>query len=208
MLEGNGEDGDAQFCVVNGREKQAIERWLGGRGNGFMPMFASIRMAYKDFDGSSLYPTLGVDHTLPHHRTINNTFTFLPAQAQYPVWYFFYGTLADIPTLSHVLSVSEAEVPDLRPATVEGGLMKTWGDGKYNALVDGPMGACLEGSAYLVCSKEDEDALRRYETDNYEVVRCMILVDGKKEVMGCTFRFCGTVDVDEGTGVLKSSIPR
>jgi hypothetical protein len=43
-------------------------------------------------------------------------------------------------------------------------------------------------------SKEYEDALRGYETDNYEVVRCTISIEGGKMVKGCTFRFVGTID--------------
>jgi hypothetical protein len=42
-------------------------------------------------------------------------------------------------------------------------------------------------------SEEHEDALRRYETCAYEVVRCLIEMDGMR-VKGCTFRFVGETD--------------
>ena len=48
------------------------------------------------------------------------------------------------------------------------------------------------GSAYQVSSKEHEDALRIYETENYEVVRCMIAM-ADEVVHGLTFRFVGPV---------------
>jgi hypothetical protein len=55
--------------------------------------------------------------------------------------------------------------------------MKMWGMGKHNALVDQPETNCLEGSAYLVRWEEPEDRLRKYETEAYEVVRCLIEMD-------------------------------
>lgn len=43
-----------------------------------------------------------------------------PAQHEYPVWYFFYGSLADHGILSRVLGVS-GDCPVLKPASVAGG---------------------------------------------------------------------------------------
>jgi hypothetical protein len=40
---------------------------------------------------------------------------------------------------------------------------------------------------------EHEDALRLYETGDYEVVRCAMEFD-ERMVQGCTFRFVGEVD--------------
>lgn len=111
-----------------------------------------------------------------------------PAQHEYPVWYFFYGSLADHGILSRVLGVS-GDCPVLEPASVAGGIIKSWG-GKYKALVDGPKTACVGGWAYQVQTKECEEALLFYETDKYEVVRCTIAMDGgMEELKGCTFRF-------------------
>lgn len=42
-------------------------------------------------------------------------------------------------------------------------------------------------------SEDHEDALRKYETNAYEVVRCTILTNFG-EVKGCTFRFIGNTD--------------
>lgn len=47
--------------------------------------------------------------------------------------------------------------------------METWGEGKYNALVNGPEMSRVGGSAYQVMSDEHEDCLRKYETEAYEV---------------------------------------
>lgn len=64
-------------------------------------------------------------------------------------------------------------------------------------------GKSVDGTAYLVKTRKEEDALRYYETDRYEVVRCGIefLDDGRGDggeqghgsewVHGLTFRFIG-----------------
>jgi hypothetical protein len=108
--------------------------------------------------------------------------------------YFFYGTLADSDVLSRHLGLSEEETPVLRSARVRGGRLECWAE-KYKALVDAPSGDVVSGFAYEVTSKEQEDALRAYETDNYEVVRCHISVEGRM-VKGCTFRFVESVSID------------
>ena len=192
IIQGTAEDdGDASFCRIDGTAKHAIMHWLFAHNIKFRPMFARIfQKAEKDLCNDSMHPTLGFDATLPQHRPADIKSLFAPTQEQYPVWYFFYGTLANATVLSRQLLLQE--VPDLRPAKITGGLLKTWA-GKYKALVDGPANACVEGFAYCVLTKEHEDALRSYETDNYEVVRCTIsFKDG--EVQGCTFRFVGTTE--------------
>ena len=50
--------------------------------------------------------------------------------------------------------------------------------GKYKALVDGKMR--VDGMAFSVRSREDEEALRYHETENYEVVRCRICLKGSQ----------------------------
>ena len=42
------------------------------------------------------------------------------------------------------------------------------------ALVDGPMGAVVEGVAYEVECEEDEARLAAYETNAYETASCLI----------------------------------
>jgi Gamma-glutamyl cyclotransferase, AIG2-like len=106
------------------------------------------------------------------------------------VWYFFYGSLADPDVLSRLLSLSEQ--PGLRPASVTGGILKTWA-AKYKAIVDAPASAscCIHGHAYQVLIREHEEALQYYETEKYEVVRYLIKLHDKTEevVKGLTFRF-------------------
>lgn len=109
-----------------------------------------------------------------------------PTQNQYPVWYFFYGTLGNPDVLKRLLGVD----PIYRPASVAGGEMIEWG-GKYKALIDAP-GSAVEGVAFMVEREEVEDALRCYETDKDEVVRCEIgMKDDKSVAKGLTdFPFC------------------
>ena len=176
------------FCKVDGRTKLAIENWISDQKSDFQPLFVPVGTAYKELSPTSLYPTLGVDTTLPQFRS-DSTRAFSPGQDQYPVWYFFYGTLASAAKLTSLLS---DDAPVLRKASVMGGKMETWGMGKYNALVNGD--GKIEGDAYMVRCKDHEDALRKYETAAYEVVRCEIELDDGVVVKGCTFRFVGDLD--------------
>jgi hypothetical protein len=61
--------------------------------------------------------------------------------------------------------------------------------GRYKALVDEP-GAVVGGLAFSCESVDQEEALRVYEGDAYEVVAARLVVDGR-EVVGRTFRFAG-----------------
>jgi hypothetical protein len=194
FIQGEGDDGDTSFCIVNGIAKQAITEWLALQGSVLVPTFARIANAAKELSTISMYPTLGIDSTLPQHRTAHPNTNFEPAQDQYPVWYFFYSTLDDSQILSRVLRLPEDEAPPFLPASIRGGKIETWAR-KYKALVDASVNAIVNGSAYKVMSKEYEDALQGYETDNYEVVRCTISIEGGKMVKGCTFRFVGTIDL-------------
>jgi len=85
------------------------------------------------------------------------------------------------------LSLTEDRLSILEPASVSGGILRTW-PGKYQVLVHKRPNACIKGSVHDVSSKEQKDALRCYETDKYEVVRCTIFMRGR-QVQGCTFRF-------------------
>jgi hypothetical protein len=80
----------------------------------------------------------------------------------------------------------------LWPAHIRGGNLKTWA-GKYRALIDESETSVVKGSAFEVQSKEQEDALRSYETSKYEVVRGIVEI-GYRQIPGCTFRFVGIVD--------------
>jgi len=195
---GSGEEGDTLFCKVDGQTKKAIEKWLSTQKTNFRPLFVPEGRACKELSPDSLYPTLGKDVTLPQCRPqdshlLDKPASFGRAQGQFPVWHFFYGTLDDVSKLRSLLPLPASEIPILYDATVAGGKMGKWGKGKYNALVDGPETSCIKGSAYQILSEDEEDALRRYETSAYEVVRCLIEMDGSL-VEGCTFRFVGEID--------------
>ena len=198
---------DALFCEIDGTIKQAIENWLSRQKSTFRPTFIRISKAKKDLDSNSIYPTLGLESTLPQHRfssdpgfdaslaqspvPSNRTGQRPVLQDEYPAWYFFYGTLADPVVLTRLLSPSEAGPPTLIPASISGGLIKSWA-GKYKALVDGANTDHVHGSAYEVTSREEEDVLLTYETENYAVVRCCITM-ASETVQGLTFRFVGSL---------------
>ncbi|KAI9872560.1 MAG: hypothetical protein M1830_001478 [Pleopsidium flavum] len=190
ILTGDASCGEASFVRVESFAKEAIQKWLSKEQSSFQPTFVPISKADKDLSGDSMYPTLGLDSTLPHHRANYAQASFSPAQDQYPVWYFFYGTIADPDVLTSLLSLSEP--PIMRSASITGGIIKTWA-GKYKAIVDGPASISTGGCAYLVTSRDHEDALSFYETEKYEVARCSITMQDNGEVVeGLTYRFVGS----------------
>ncbi|KAI0529949.1 hypothetical protein GGR58DRAFT_518840 [Xylaria digitata] len=151
------------------------------------PTFIPYSIAAKELSTTSAYPTLGIDATMPQYRLSSaDDPALVPSQIQYPVWYFFYGTLADPVVLGRLLGVE----PSYKDATVHRGILKTWG-GKYKALVNIP-GKIVHGNAFLVQDQAQEEALRCYETKKYEVVTCELNIGGNK-VKGLTFRFAGDI---------------
>ncbi|KAB8226430.1 hypothetical protein BDV33DRAFT_197429 [Aspergillus novoparasiticus] len=182
---GEGELSSATFCLIKGTTRLAILSALPN----YTLTFIHVNMADKHLSNYSMSPYIGsdIDPTLPHHRAQSMDQLFLPTQNQYPVWYFFYGTLTDPETLARKLSLPE--LPVLRRAMVKGGRIKMWG-GKYKALVDSSSSSIVDGWAYEVSSEEEEEQLRYYEADEYEVVRCEIhIVDSGHIVEGLSFRF-------------------
>lgn len=108
LIRGTGDAGDeAYFVRVDGTAKKAILDSLAR--TTFQPTFIRISRAVKALSDSSMHPILGIDPTLPQHRPdhIGPLLTYSPAQDQYPVWYFFYGSLADPDILSRLLSLFE-----------------------------------------------------------------------------------------------------
>lgn len=191
------DESDARFCQIGSTAKQAVIAWLDQHHPSFRPLLVTLSVARKELSEYSLAPVLGYDTTLPHHRLAVPP---RPANDEFPVWYFFYGTLASPETLQrllgHIDDGDEArEDYELYPARVSGARLGTWG-GKYNALVDGPEEAEVPGMAFEVRTQEHEEVLRSYETCAYEVVRCSIVLEGGVggAVMGCTFRFVGRLD--------------
>ncbi|KAL8946962.1 MAG: hypothetical protein Q9222_006710 [Ikaeria aurantiellina] len=186
LRRGYGEDGDSDFACIDGDGKSAVEDWLETNSN--YPLdFYPVNQALKELCQTSSYPTLGIDSSLPQHRMSDIDHPFLPAQTEYPVWYFFYGTLMDSSTLQRCIGTSEP--PRLIPASIKGGVMRTQQRREYNALVDGPATAQVDGFAYLAESAEQEDYLRYRETENYEVVRCDIIINCGETLRGLTSRF-------------------
>ena len=190
-VQASSENGDSVFCRIDGKIKQAIENWLPQQKSTFRPTFVRLSKAKKDLAPTSIHPTLGMESTLPQHRPSLSQTSFSPLQDEYPVWYFFYGTLANSAFLTHLLALPEAESPLLVPANISRGMVKTWQD-KYNALVDGASTESVHGLAYRVTTKEREEALLLYETEKYEVVRCSIMMESGM-VQGLTFRFVGSL---------------
>lgn len=188
-LQAASETQDAVFCTIDCNIKQSIETWLSRQKSTLKPTFVRLSKAKKDLAAISIHPTLGLESTLPQHRASSSITTGLVLQDQYPVWYFFYGTLVDPVLLTRLISLSDAEPPIVEPASISGGLIKTW-HGKYKALVDGGSNDVVHGSAYEITSKEQEEALLFYETENYEVVRCCIRMASQRSP-GLTFRFVG-----------------
>lgn len=186
LVNGVGELGQAQFCEIDGQTKRRLLSWLAKHHHGFQPTIVRLSKASKELSTDTPAPMLGKEFALPQHRADHADFKPLPSPDQYPVWYFFYGTLADPAVLSRHLGLDET--PSYVRASVTGGRVRTWA-GKYKALVDAP-GEVVFGGAFLVQTRADEDALRFYETDKYEVVRCRITTD--TDVLdGLTFRFNG-----------------
>lgn len=183
---GVGDYGSAKFVEIDGVCRAKLLVWLAQHHPGVQLTIVRLSKAQKDLCAHTRAPYLGTDTTLPQYRLIDET-SPSPTQGEYPVWYFFYGTLGEPMILQHQLS--QEETPELVPAQVGGGQIRTW-SGKYRALCDGPQENQVTGSAFLVRSREQEDALRFYETDNYEIVRCQIGLQ-KEIVDGLTFRFCG-----------------
>ena len=192
---GTGESGEASFAIIDSTARDAILVRLSKQRTSFTSTLVRVSKSGKDLSVHSMYPTLGVVTTLPQYRADSVDAKFTPTQNQYPVWYFFYGNLAVPEILSRRLALSEE--PVFTPATVTGAsvVIKKW-RGKYNALLDSDEGAetawVIDGWAYLVESEEHEDALRLYETENYEVVRCTICMGARSDVVkGLTFEFVG-----------------
>ncbi|KAK7706760.1 hypothetical protein SLS57_009570 [Botryosphaeria dothidea] len=192
----NDADEPASFCRLPRAAVAELEAWLADAGvpPTERPAFLRLSQAAKELSPGSAHPTLGVDATLPQHRAESARCVFAPRQDEWPVWYFFYGTLGEPGRLTSLLGLAEGEEAVLERAAVRDGRLRTWG-GRYKALVDGE--GRVEGWAYRVRSAEQEDALRAYETEKYEVVRCKIEIESwEEDVWGCTFRFVDPSELD------------
>ncbi|KAJ5951022.1 uncharacterized protein N7479_009435 [Penicillium vulpinum] len=109
---------------------------------------------------------------------------------EYPVYYFFYGTLTAPATLQRIIDLSEE--PKMRKAKLIGYALAKWGD--YPALIDGKSEQEISGYAYIVQTGEEAQKLACYETNAYKEAHCLIyFVDSEKptEIPGKTFVYAG-----------------
>ncbi|KAI1393183.1 uncharacterized protein F4822DRAFT_383787 [Hypoxylon trugodes] len=192
-LDGNDDEGEpTTFCGIDDAAKDKVLAWLERRGYFFEPMLIPYSLAKKNLSSTSVYPTLGVDTTLPQHRLNSLDDPKLsPAQDQHPVWYFFYDDLADRTVLSKLLDI---QFVLFNNASVTGGTLKT-GVGENKVLVDSPnSNEKVSGQAYLAFTKDEEECIRLYKTAKYEIVRCEIQIEGIGTKQGLTFRYVGEVD--------------
>lgn len=181
------------FGVIDGHGRAKL---LASLPKGSQTTIISISRARKNLSRGSMYPSLGLETTLPQYR-LSSPPTHIPqasqpANEECPVWYFFYGTLANEERLSRLLGPDHPV--SLTPAWTTGGRLGTWA-GTYKALVDDFGGGRVHGHGFLLQDQQAEDALRYYETGVYEVVRCDIHLEtphrGVNMVKGLTFRHIG-----------------
>lgn len=184
---GDGEDGATYFCHLDEAGVEALDIWTASNFPTKRWVKVRLGMAHK---GEALH-LLGRDATLPQNRPARPDLLDRPyyiSGKKFPTQYFVYGTLACTTRLSRLFEVAASEVPALKPAVLHDGRIRMWAK-RYRALVDSP-GEKVQGFACVIRSDEEEDALRRYEGDNYEVVAARFVVCGT-EVRGRTFRFVG-----------------
>lgn len=180
---------EAVFCRVDPGTRAKIATYFAANNLGPVPTFLQLTLAGKALSHDSPAPTLGLDATLPQNRPSSIGAAFRPSQDEYPVWYFFYGPLADPDELSVILRLSSE--PEYSPASIAGGRLLAW-----NAIVDAESDetpAEIEGKAFLVRTQKEEESLRFSVTDKFEVVRCRIrFTDSGNVVDGLTLRYAGT----------------
>jgi len=186
---GVGEDGEAGFCRLSQSLMNALDIWIEKRYP--TQRFTKIRIGLAHKEDTEELPLLGRDPTLPQYRPTLTARASERRLPEFPVHYFFYGTLADPERLSRLFGVPADELPALQPTILLGGRIRIWAE-RYKALVNEP-GSVVAGFAFSCGSVDQEEALRFYEGDAYEVVAARLVVDGK-EVVGRTFRFAGFDD--------------
>ncbi|EXJ93720.1 hypothetical protein A1O1_02113 [Capronia coronata CBS 617.96] len=191
VLIGSGTAGETRrFCRISPSVKARVLAWLAQYHPGFRPTVARLyNMARHNISSSTMAPMTppinGGRYTLFPPSTLPD-----PVE-QYPIWYFFYGRQTHPKLLLRQLGVNLEPTP-VR-ARLEGARLRTLGAGKYEALVDGGAGSAILGWACRIDTNEQEDALRFYETEKHELVRCHIVTE-YGTVPGRTFRFAGSVE--------------
>ncbi|KAL9577720.1 MAG: hypothetical protein Q9203_007356, partial [Teloschistes exilis] len=114
-------DSPALFCRIDGPTLHALRTWLLNYDPSHHNLTTvRLTLVAKDLSPDSIYPTLGHDATLPHHRPPTpSLIAGQVMQHDYPVLYFFYGFLADPERLTYPLSrpTITSHNPNLVPAT-------------------------------------------------------------------------------------------
>ncbi|OQE37697.1 hypothetical protein PENCOP_c009G07011 [Penicillium coprophilum] len=109
---------------------------------------------------------------------------------EYPVYYFFYGTLTAPATLQRIIDLPEE--PKMRKAKLIGYALAKWGD--YPMLINGDHDQEIPGYTYIVQTEEQAQKLAYYETNAYKEAHCLIyFVDDEEpvKVLGKTFVYAG-----------------
>lgn len=119
MLEGSSVESaeEVKMCEIGVQGRRNVESWLNQHHPTFAPTFITINRAIKHLSPISRAPMLGVDTTLPRFRLCAGDEEPRPRQGEYPVWYFFYGTLC-------ALDIFVARLGDISPEEVKMGLQK------------------------------------------------------------------------------------
>lgn len=142
----------------------------------------------------------------PHYLTNIENEAFEPPE--YPIYYFFYGTLTAPATLKRILDL--ADEPQMRKAKVIGYAIAKWGD--YPTLIDGESGQEISGYASIVRTEEEAKKLAHYETKAYEEALCLIHfldneepaeVSGKHSCMPVTSMLCWNNDSIANCGCVR-----
>lgn len=128
---------------------------------------------------------------LARHRDIpHNPYISL---LQYPVYYFFYGSMADPATLKRTLNLDETA--KLHEAYIVGYTVARK-DGRP-ALIDGPQGEVVKGYAYFVGSEAEGKKLREGHPKQCRVAPCLVhFLDGNKvtRISGNVFKHVGDAE--------------
>jgi len=164
-------------------------KWLATGGATFVPMCPALKSLSDDSHAPRSYSTI-----LPQYR-LNPGEVPRPLQNEYPVWYFLTGELARPGHLGHLLKLDD--MPDLRPATIQGLKQLTGVNGPLLAVPTEQHTRAdqyiRDGWAYCVKTEAEETAMRYFKTSMFTIIRCRItlskgdFVTPSSEVEGLAF---------------------
>ncbi|KAL6247802.1 hypothetical protein RBB50_005150 [Rhinocladiella similis] len=160
------------YSSVRSTASQGVDYspWIAKHHHGFQPTIVRLSKTKKELCTNTPAPMLDKDFYASPASTRRFSSLLSPLPAQCPIWYSFYGTLAEPAVLSQHVGLDEP--PVYVPTTVIGGRVRTWA-GKHKALVDAT-GEDVPKCAFVLQSRSEEDVLRFFETETDEVVRGQI----------------------------------